>query len=528
MSLARPGVYISETLLPAPIQTIGGANAAGAVIGAFAQGPETVTLVRSWYDFTRQFGGYNALFPATFGVAQFFQNGGSELYVHRVLGSGAAAATVTIPSTVSGTNLGSVSSLNRGAAGNNLRVQITKVGNGSFYNVTVYKEVAASELGTNNANATNDVVVEQFTNVTFDDATVSSYAQEVINNTSSTISMTLTDTGAPAVQAITAVLPLTGGSDGAAPVAADFSDIVPADGTSTFDTLDRPLVIFAPELVTKFTLDGDSSAEAHAQEVQQSLLEWASAGLGFAVIDTAPGKSVADAIAYATNFTATSQGAVYYPNIYIQDPLSRGGRGLRKVGPAGSVAGLYLATDAKAGPFKAPAGISASIRSAVSLERAFTPADLDSLNTGVYTVGGTVNYGTAVNAIRNVPGAGIVTMGARTLLQDGTANRYVNMRRSLIYIKKRLTDSTQFALFENNGEKLWGKLNTVISVFLNEYRNQGGLRGTTPSQAYYVKVDAENNTPESIANGEVHIEVGVALEYPAEFVVINLSQTTGL
>jgi phage tail sheath protein FI len=58
--------------------------------------------------------------------------------------------------------------------------------------------------------------------------------------------------------------------------------------------------------------------------------------------------------------------------------------------------------------------------------------------------------------------------------------------------------------------------------------NQGGLRGDTAAQAFYVKCDVENNPNESIAQGEVHIEVGVALQYPAEFVVINLSQKTSV
>jgi phage tail sheath protein FI len=118
-------------------------------------------------------------------------------------------------------------------------------------------------------------------------------------------------------------------------------------------------------------------------------------------------------------------------------------------------------------------------------------------------------------------------MGARTLLQDGTASRYVNMRRSLIYIEKNLKDLAEFALFENNNSVLWSRIRTVLSVFLNEYKNQGGLRGANPSDAFYVKIDSSNNTALSIANGEVNIQVGVALQYPAEFVVINLSQMTG-
>jgi phage tail sheath protein FI len=117
-------------------------------------------------------------------------------------------------------------------------------------------------------------------------------------------------------------------------------------------------------------------------------------------------------------------------------------------------------------------------------------------------------------------------MGGRTLKQDGTANRYVSMRRSLIYIEKRLNDLAQFAVFENNSEILWSRLRAALGSFLNEYRNQGGLRGTNVADSFYVKIDEENNTTASIQAGEVHIEIGVALEYPAEFVVINLSQKT--
>jgi hypothetical protein len=100
------------------------------------------------------------------------------------------------------------------------------------------------------------------------------------------------------------------------------------------------------------------------------------------------------------------------------------------------------------------------------------------------------------------------------------------MRRSLIYIRKNIKNLTEFAIFENNEERLWAQIRTNLNVFLGEYRNQGGLRGTTPAQSYFVKCDAENNSAQQIANGEVHIQVGVALQYPAEFIVIDLSQKT--
>ena len=53
------------------------------------------------------------------------------------------------------------------------------------------------------------------------------------------------------------------------------------------------------------------------------------------------------------------------------------------------------------------------------------------------------------------------------------------------------------------------------------------LKGATTSEAFYVVCNSTNNTAVTVDNGEVHIEVGVALQYPAEFIVINLSQWTG-
>ena len=498
MTYSRPGVYITERLLPAPLVTTGTANAAGATFGTFAQGPETVTLVTSWYDFVKKFGGYDVAYPATFGVGQFFYNGGSELYVRRVLASNAVAADVDIPAADDEANVGTFTAKNKGADGNNLRVQITQAAAGSgYYNITVYRETVA---GTG-SNVNNDVVLEQFTNVVFNNSTSSDFAPTVIGYSSAHITLTISDTAtAPSL----AVLPLTSGSNGTAP---DFEDYIAV--LDDFNVVDRPLVIFASELFSALN-DEDGF------DVQEAMIEWAETNNGFAVLDTPPDLSNSSAISFVGSLTASSNAAVYYPNIFVQDPLGRSPQALRKSGPAAAVAGLYIQTDRQTGPFKAPAGINASIRSAVTLERAFTNADLDDLNSA----------SKPVNALRNLPGAGIVSMGARTLKQDGTANRYVNMRRSLIYIKKQLNDITQFALFENNDEKLWARIRTGIGVFLNDYRNAGGLRGATAEDAFFVKVDAENNSADSIALGEVHIEIGVALEYPTEFVVINLSQKT--
>lgn len=498
MAYSRPGVYISERLLPAPLTAGVSANAAGAVVAPFAQGPEAVTLVTSWYEFTKNFGGYNASYPATFQVGSFFANGGRELYVQRLLSYDADAATTDIV-TSSDAIVATVTAKNAGTDGNNLRVVLSAGSVSGTYTLTVYKESGVSGI------IADDVLLERYENIIFNDSTSSDYAETVVNLVSANIQISNSAGGTP----VSATYPLAGGSNGTTPAVVDYTNYKDGD-TSVFErfsSLSRPLVMFLPDIADRFE---DSNL------IYDEATSWSESNNGFVVAETYSNATVSNAISYAGSLTDTSNAAVYYPWVYISDPVGRGTGALRKIGPSGSVAGLYLTTDASRGVFKAPAGIGSAIQGIVTVEKSFSSAELDSMNSST----------SPVNAIRQIPGAGISVMGARTLKQDGTANKYVNMRRSLIYIRKNLENLTEFAIFENNDERLWARIRTNITSFLNEYRNQGGLRGATSEQAYFIKCDAENNSAAQIANGEVHIQVGVALQYPAEFIVIDLSQKT--
>lgn len=500
MAYSRPGVYISERLLPAVLPAGVSADAAGAVVASFAQGPEDVTLVTSWYEFTKYFGGYNASYPATFQVGSFFSNGGRELYVQRVLASDAVKADTDLVDSGGAAQV-NVESKNAGTDGNNLRVVLSAGQVSGTYTLTLYKEAGVAGIS-------DDILLERYENIVFDDDTSSDYAETVVNVVSPNINVTV-DSGYAGQSITSATYPLTGGSNGTAVASTDYTNYK-AGGSAVFErfsTLERPLVIFLPDA---------NALVSGTAAVYDSATSWSEDNNGFVVIDTDPGLTVAQALTFSASLTDTSHGAVYFPHFFIADPLGRSTGALRKIGPAGAVAGLYLATDASRGVFKAPAGIGVQLLGAVSMERSFTSTELDSMNAST----------APVNPIRQIPGAGLSVMGARTLKQDGTANKYVNMRRSLIYIRKNLKNLTEFAIFENNDEKLWAQVRTSLSAFLSEYRNQGGLRGATNAQSFYVKCDRENNTTQSIANGEVNIQVGVALQYPAEFIVIDLVQKT--
>lgn len=644
----RPGVFINELpLAAAPVDTAATAEAAGAVIASFAKGSDQITRVTSWYDFTQKFGGYDKAYPSTFAIGSFFKNGGTELYVKRVLPAASkrvAKANLTIATGGSGT-LCTFAAKNRGVNGNDLRVVVTAsrtIREAGYYDIKVFLEGASPATS---SDTTDDTLVEEFNGVVFHDALSGDYVVTVLEFGSAYIRVLegavveYDDNGVEVTPRVTytvaknvafipssAVLGLTGAPTVSRSLTyADYTGNTvynPVSGTGSFlvsdcavlkefEVLNQPLVFFLPDVVNTVknnsvsksatitnsarsgTLVTITTAATHnfvvgetvvvagtngnpsiegtwvitevnagaktfkynstasgtitsaedtgtavvnptggwdvAQYVYKALLNWVetddSSKRHFVVVETASDLTVTGALNASGDLEESSRGAVYYPHIFIKDPIGRSGNAIRKIGPSAAVAGLFLATDRRVGPFKVAAGIDAQVTDALALERAFTPSELDQLNSGTNS-SGVITGLNVVNAIRNLPGAGIVVMGGRTLLQDGTANRYINMRRSLSYIEKRLNDLASFAVFENNTETLWSRLITVLGVFLNEYRNQGGLRGTTVEQSFYIKCDEENNTPTTIANGEVHIEIGVALEYPAEFVVINLSQKT--
>jgi phage tail sheath protein FI len=94
VQVSFPGVYIQEK--SSGVRTITGvATSIAAFIDTFPRGlvNEAVQCL-SFADFEREFGGIHSLSAASYGVKQFFQNGGNEAWIVRVANDGAAAGSV--------------------------------------------------------------------------------------------------------------------------------------------------------------------------------------------------------------------------------------------------------------------------------------------------------------------------------------------------------------------------------------------------------------------------------------------------
>ncbi len=101
------------------------------------------------------------------------------------------------------------------------------------------------------------------------------------------------------------------------------------------------------------------------------------------------------------------------------------------------------------------------------------------------------------------------------------------MRRTALYIEESLYRGTKWVVFEPNDEPLWSAIRLNVGAFMNTLFRQGAFQGSTPSDAYLVKCDKENNPQNDIDRGIVNILVGFAPLKPAEFVIIHIEQLAG-
>jgi Bacteriophage tail sheath protein len=204
-------------------------------------------------------------------------------------------------------------------------------------------------------------------------------------------------------------------------------------------------------------------------------------------------------------------GAFYFPWITLRDPLDSGK--IAAAPPSGHLAGIYARTDATRGVHKAPAN--EVVRGALGLTYRVTREEQGELNRA------------GVNCIRFFPDSGIRVWGARTLADEASEWRYINVRRLFNMIEESIGEGTRWTVFEPNDVTLWQSVTRDVTAFLTLLWRDGALVGASPAQAFFVKCDAETNPPEVIDAGRLVVEIGIAPVKPAEFIIFRIGQWAG-
>jgi hypothetical protein len=183
---------------------------------------------------------------------------------------------------------------------------------------------------------------------------------------------------------------------------------------------------------------------------------------------------------------------------------------------SGAMAGVYATNDANQGVWVAPANL--GIIGAVSLPIRLTDSQQAGLNVDAAT-------GKSINAIREFNGVGLLIWGARTLDGNSQDWRYIQVRRTVIYIEQSIKAILQSFVFEANDARTWMACQATISNFLDGLWRQGALQGASPSAAYHVAVGLGTTmTSQDILDGFMRAQVMVAIVHPAEFIVLTLEQ----
>lgn len=184
--------------------------------------------------------------------------------------------------------------------------------------------------------------------------------------------------------------------------------------------------------------------------------------------------------------------------------------------PSGTMLGIYATIDRERGVWKAPANMRVSaIKGPVV---ALSHSDQEFLN--IDAIGGK-----SVNAIRYFESRGTLVWGARTLAGNDNEWRYINVRRFFNMISASVAHAVSPFVFEPNDANTWLKVRAMVEKFLKIQWRSGALAGSKPEHAYYVRVGlGQTMTTQDITDGNLIIEIGMAVVRPAEFIVFRIHQ----
>jgi len=515
-----PGVYIEE--IPSGVRTITGvATSITAFIGRALRGPvEEPTLITSYGNYERMFGGLWDKSMMSYAVKDFYLNGGSTAIIVRIMRE-ATKSSISLPVTGSPPGNLNLEASSSGAWGGKLKALVdhnTKdTGDSNLFNLEVYEDI-------------DNGMRERFLNVSVvEDAP--RYLPRVLKQSSMLVRVSGTmpaarpdetkTLGSPPSSPpnyVDAPVSATGGSDG--------NDLT---STEYIGSEDQKTGIYALKKADMFNLlcippavrDSDTNSE-----VYQNAMKLCTDKRAMLIVDPpfSWGTSAAEAASTAKaglsglglTGTEARNAALYFPRVLMSDP--KRDNQTETFVPCGMIAGIMSKTDRNRGVWKAPAGIDAAISGIRGLQVNLTDDENGQLNP------------LGINCLRSFPVTGRVVWGARTLRgadQMADEYKYIPVRRMALFIEESLYRGTQWVVFEPNDEPLWAQIRLNVGAFMHNLFRQGAFQGSNPKDAYLVKCDSETTTQNDINLGIVNILVGFAPLKPAEFVFIKIQQLTG-
>jgi len=435
--------------------------------GLSDRGPQAPRLILSLNQFVQVYGSrqsYSVLYDA---IEEFFREGGNRVYIGRVCGPGATIGTLNL--------------LDAGAA---VSLAASAKGPGAWsatYYVAVY--VGTGGFGIQVLDP-NSVVVE-------DSGILANQASAVQWSTSSNfINLTVgASLNNPAAMAATH---LSAGND-------DKSNITDNEWQAAINTFTSDL---GPGQVSA---PGQTSVTRHSQ-----LVAAAAAMNRVALLDLVDSNNVGTLTGNLPVYSQSTRfAAAFAPWVVIPGTTSAS---TRVVPPSCMIAGMIAGNDPTLGVDSASAGGAGISNYAIGLSQAsFTDANRASLN------------GAGINVIRSMQGE-IKNYGWRSLANPVTDQTWIDFGNSRLFcgLSAEFDDIGESYVFQDLNPNVIDNFHNDLAAALLIHYNQGDLYGATPDQAFVVDTSGAVNTPQTIANLELHAVVQVKMTPFAEWIEIQV------
>ncbi len=213
-------------------------------------------------------------------------------------------------------------------------------------------------------------------------------------------------------------------------------------------------------------------------------------------------QNLSQVVTNATSFNS-SYAATYWPWVQYRNPYL----GNYVWAPACvALAGAIANNDKIGAEWFAPAGLNrGGLSTVIRAERKIPLADRNTL------------YAANINPIASFPGAGTVVYGQKTLQKTASALDRVNVRRLLIALKKFISSSSRYLVFEQNTNSTRNRFLSIVNPYLESVQQRQGL------YAFKVVMDASNNTPDVIDRNQLVGQIWLQPTRTAEFIILDFN-----
>lgn len=475
-----PGVKVQTTTATGPATSAAAVTGQWFVSGLAERGDTSKPiLLRGMADYNGFLGNrvaYGSLYDA---IKCFFDEGGTQCYVRRVVGSAATTGTLVLKDQgQTAENTLTVDAASAGDWSSQLSVEIDVGSVADTFQMIVYL---------------NGEPVESYDNLDSPATAAAKFKNSIYVVVTDMGSSTPVPANNPVAIAAT---PLSAGAD-------DRTHVASTDLVSALDT-------FVPELGT-----GAVSIPGQGVTVHSGVIAHCEANNRIALLAHSQDATQSDLITAALAQTSEYAGLIA-PWVIVSD----GAGGTRAIGPEGFAAGKRAQAHQRVGAWQIPAGTYGIANSVLDLEATFSASSANTMDAA------------GVSVIRNINNS-IRLYGWRSLSRDTANYEFLSVRDLLDALVVDCTAALEDYVFmpiDSKGQLL-ARINAALVGVVDPIASAGGLYGLDDSSGkqvdpgYKVDTGSNVNTPSTLATNTVNALVSVRPSPSAADIVLLITKS---